>query len=112
VRESSILVVHADRKTQRIVQRILGGTGHRIDVADDVDQAARILARLSPLLVIIDGKLAIAGATDAFLAAAHAKGSRACLALLDGSFEQVPRIIGTGAVTNLLVHPMPVPPRS
>src|SRR4051812_49425065 len=28
-----ILIVHPDRKTQRIVQRILGVTGHRIEVA-------------------------------------------------------------------------------
>ena len=31
----SILIVHPDRKTQRTVQRILGATGYRIEVADD-----------------------------------------------------------------------------
>jgi hypothetical protein len=104
----AILVVHHDRKTQRIVQRVLGVSGHRIEIADEVDQATRILADVQPLLVIIDGTLATSPGAEAFLAAAQAKGARASMALLDGSFDQVPRIIGAGAVTNLLVHPMPV----
>jgi len=108
LRESSILVVHPDRKTQRTVHRVLGATGHRIDIADDVDQATRILPHVVPLLVIIDGALATAPHAEPLLAAASAKGARACMALLAGSFDAVPRIIGTGALTNLLVHPMPV----
>ena len=106
--ELSILVAHPDRKTQRTVQRILGAGGHRIDVADAPEQALRLLPHLSPVLVIIDGALAGAPHGDAVLAAAAARGARACMALLGGAFERVPRIIGTGAVTNLLVHPMPV----
>ncbi|HTR52701.1 MAG TPA: hypothetical protein VMJ10_18430 [Kofleriaceae bacterium] len=108
MRDSSILIVHPDRKTQRTVQRILGATGRRIDVADELEQAARILPHVAPLLVVIDAALATTPAADAFLASAQRKGARACLALLGGAFDHVPRILGTGAVTNLLVHPMPV----
>jgi len=108
MRDSSILIVHPDRKTQRTVQRILGATGRRIDVADELEQAARILPHITPLLVVIDAALATTPAADALLASAQRKGARACLALLGGAFDHVPRIIGTGAVTNLLVHPMPV----
>lgn len=108
VTESSILIVHPDRKTQRTVQRILGAAGHRIDVADELEQAMRILPHVSPLLVVIDAALATTPAADVLLAAAQRRGARACLALLGGAFDQVPRMIGTGSITNLLVHPMPV----
>ena len=106
--ESAIVVVHPDRKTQRIVQRVLGVSGHRIEIADELAQATRLVEQIQPLLVIIDGTIATSSAAETFLAAARARGARACMALLDGAFEQVPRIIGAGAVTNLLVHPMPV----
>ena len=101
--ESSILVVHPDRKTQRVVQRILGATGHRIDIADDVEQAHRLLDHGSPRLVVIDGTLR----ADAFIVAAKQKGVEACIALL-ASYAVVPELLRIGAVTNLLVHPMPV----
>jgi CheY-like chemotaxis protein len=105
----SILVVHPDRKSQRTVQRILGATGLQIDVADDVEQARRLLAHVAPLLVIIDGALATTPHGDVFLTQAQARGTRACMALVDGSaIAHIPRIIGTGAITNLLAHPMPV----
>ena len=48
-RVPSILIVHPDRKTQRVVQRILGVTGYGIDIADDLDQGTRLLANTSPI---------------------------------------------------------------
>src|SRR5205807_2203507 len=65
-------------------------------------------AAMAPLFVVLDGALAATPQIDALWTAAQDKGARACMALLDGSFDHVARIIGTGAVTNLLVHPMPV----
>jgi hypothetical protein len=128
---ASILVVHADRKTQRIVQRILGATGHQIDIAEDLDQAVRLVGHTAPALIVIDGALAlsdgrlgrtaeppvhsyggsgsaVAGAR-ALVAAATARGTTACLTLLPGPAPgDVPRLLAVGAVTNLLVHPMPI----
>ena len=43
MREQSILIVHPDRKTQRVIQRILGVTGYRVDIADDLVQAIRLI---------------------------------------------------------------------
>lgn len=104
----SILIVHPDRKTQRTVQRILGVTGYKVDVADDVEQAVRLLAHLTPVLVVVDGameldKLALLVETS------KSRGAEACMTLLGTTaMAQVPAILNMGSVTNLLVHPMPV----
>jgi DNA-binding response OmpR family regulator len=109
LRESSILIVHPDRKTQRTVQRILGITGYRVDIADDLEQAARLVQHAAPLLVVVDGSTTTSPQADAFLAAAKAAGAEACMTLLgEAAVEHAPRILGLGAVTNLLVHPMPL----
>jgi len=106
---SSILVVHPDRKTQRIVQRILGATGHQIDIAEDLDQAVRLLAHTAPALIVVDGGTALHPGAQALIAAATARGTTACLTLLPGPAPgDVPRLLNVGAVTNLLVHPMPI----
>ena len=108
MRASSILIVHPDRKTQRIVQRILGGTGHPVDVADDLEQAIRLLANIQPILVVIDGALVTSGVTQ-LIETAKARGAEACMTLLgNAAATQLPAILGLGAMTNVLVHPMPV----
>lgn len=114
MRGTSILIVHPDRKTQRTVQRILGATGHRIDVADDVDQAERLLAQTQPVLVVLDGAMDMPRISE-LVAVARSRGVEACMTLLgsagvtrERAVDQVPAILGMGAVTNLLVHPMPV----
>jgi CheY-like chemotaxis protein len=104
----SILIVHPDRKTQRTVQRILGTTGYRVDIADDLEQGTRLLAHLSPVLVAVDGGL-VGRSLRALFDAAQARGTAACMTLLGAqAAAQVPALLDLGAVTNLLVHPMPV----
>lgn len=89
------------------MQRVLGSTGYRVDIADDLDQGVRLLSHLQPVLVVVDGSAA-AGAED-LLAAARARGAEACMTLIDSAqLAQTPRILSLAAVTNLLVHPMPV----
>lgn len=105
---SSILIVHPDRKTQRVLQRILGATGYRVDIADDVDQGVRLLSQIHPVLVVVDGTLALPGVHE-LVAAAKSRGAEAAMTLLGGgTAEQLPTILDQAAVTNLLVHPMPV----
>ena len=107
--EQSILVVHPDRKTQRLVQRILGATGHRVELADDLDHAMRMVEEHNPALVVVDGSAASSPLGDAFFAAAQKRGAEACMTLTgEGAYAHVSKILGTGAITNLLVHPMPV----
>ena len=105
----SILIVHPDRRTQRIVQRVLGSTGYRVDVADDLEQGARLLGHLEPILVVVDGSAASTSGAEALFNAARVRGAEACMTLIDPTqIAEAPRILGLAAVTNLLVHPMPV----
>ena len=107
--EHSILIVHPDRKTQRVVQRILGVTGHRVDIADDLEQGIRLMQHQAPLLVVVDGGAALSPHADLFFSLAREKGAEACMTLLgESAHEHVPKILGMSTVTNLLVHPMPV----
>jgi hypothetical protein len=63
----------------------------------------------APLLVVTDGSAALSPIADQFFATAAAGGTEACMTLLAQDAEtHVPKILGLGAVTNLLVHPMPV----
>jgi CheY-like chemotaxis protein len=109
LRVPSILIVHSDRKTQRVLQRILGVTGYRVDIADDLDQGIRLMTHLQPALVVVDGSAVLSSRVGDFFEQAKQRGAEACMTLLGtASADQVPRILGLGAVTNLLVHPMPV----
>ena len=105
----SILIVHPDRKTQRVLQRILGVTGYRVDITDDLDQGIRLMDHVLPILVVVDGSAVLSSRVSDFFAHARTKGAEACMTLLgSAAVDQVPKILGMGAVTNLLVHPMPV----
>jgi CheY-like chemotaxis protein len=105
----SIAIVHQDRRIQRIVQRVLGSTGYGIDIADDLGQATRLIGHLAPILVVVDGSAIANPGIESFFAAAKARGAEACMTLLgDDQVAQTPRILGLGAITSLLVHPMPV----
>jgi hypothetical protein len=107
--ERSILIVHPDRKTQRVVQRILGVTGHRVDICDELEQAAWLVERHAPALVVVGSEAIDSPHAGAFFAAVAAKGAEACMTLLGGMpTARIPHIVRTGAVTNLLVHAMPV----
>ncbi len=101
--------MHPDRKTQRIVQRILGVTRYSIDIADDLDQGLRLLANLDPILVVVDASAVALPQAAEFFAHARTRGAEACMTLLGGgAADQVPKILDMGAITNLLVHPMPI----
>lgn len=90
------------------MQRVLAGIGYRVEVADDFTHGLARLTELQPRLVVVDGSAAAPSAAP-FLTAARAAGTEACMALLDAAqVAELPRILGLGAVTNLLVHPMPV----
>jgi CheY-like chemotaxis protein len=107
--DKSILIVTPDRKMQRTVQRILGVTGYHIDIADALEQGIRLMQHRAPLVVVVDGSAAMSPAADEFFAAAKARGAEACMTLYaPDAAATMPRILDLGAITNLLVHPMPI----
>src|SRR5438128_208507 len=105
----SILIVHPDRRAQHTVRRILAGAGHRVDAAEDFARGGELLAALGPRLLVVDGSAASSPAAAALLTDARAAGTETCMALVDAAQRaELPRILGLGAVTHLLAHPMPL----
>lgn len=105
----AILIVHLDRKTQRTVQRILGATGYRVEVADDLEQGMRLLQHIAPRLVVVDGSALSSPSAAPFFAAVRARHAEACMMLIGAkTLDQIPHLLELRAITNLLVHPMPV----
>lgn len=98
------------------MQRILGSSGHRVDVADGLELAAAQIGRRPPRLVVGDGGALTLPGADELLADAGARGAEACIALVDADHQTdvgplgqlLGHLLGMPAVTNLLVHPMPV----
>jgi DNA-binding response OmpR family regulator len=109
VRASSILIVHAEKKTQRVLARVLGATGFPVDVADDLGAAAAIVAERGPALVVVDAAAGLSSAAEAFFTECKARGAVACMTLLgEDGVQHAPKLLQMGAVTNLLSHPMPM----
>ena len=65
---ASILLVHGDKKTQRTVHRILGGTFCPIEVVDTLAAAEAKLATETPFLLVVDHELVLQEAGRAVLA--------------------------------------------
>ncbi len=104
-----ILVVHSDRKTQRIVHRILGATLCTIDAVDNITQARKLLGQRVPALIVLDHNALLEESGAAFVEEATKAGARGCLVLLkNDSANALPSLFGVDALTNLLANPMPL----
>lgn len=103
-----ILVAHPDRKSQRLIRRVLGGTMHEIVCVDDFSQASAVLATRSPAIVIIDHGLLLGQAGQAFVAAMKALVPTACVVFMPYRDERLHEVLGSGVMTNLVGHNMPL----
>jgi hypothetical protein len=91
------------------VHRVLGTTGYRVEVADTLAAASGLVDELAPRLVVADASIALDPGWSAFFEHARGRGADACMTLLGSpGAPHLPQLLGTGAVTNLLVHAMPV----
>lgn len=107
--EGRILVVHADRKTQRTIHKILGSTLCTIDVVDTLGQADELIAQNVPNMVVIDHTMVVTEPGELFVSRAAELGAGACLVLMnDPRGTDLPRLLRTGSLTNLLANPMPI----
>ena len=100
-----ILVVNPDRKTQRTLHRILGGTFRPIVLADDLAGAQARLAEATPFLVVVDHQLAMGDAGRRVFGGLDAP----CLVLLqDAEPDDLASLLGIGSLSYLLANPMPL----
>jgi len=103
--ERPILVVHPDRKTQRTLHRILGGTFRPVVLADDLAAAEARLGDGPPFLVVIDHQLVLAEAGRRIFGGRDTP----CLVLLqDAEPEELASVLGLGSLSYLLANPMPL----
>jgi len=100
-----ILIVHGDKKTQRQVHRILGGTFCPIELCDTVAQAEARLRDSNPFLLVCDHQQMITEHGRTVLA----RHGVPCLVLMhDPEPDDLSGILGVESLSYLLANPMPL----
>jgi hypothetical protein len=100
-----ILVIHPDRKTQRTVHRIVGGTFRPVVLVDDLESAAVRIRETPPFLVVVDHQL-IRGDEGRKLLAER---DLPCLVLMqDSEPDDLGPLLEGGSLSYLLANPMPL----
>jgi CheY-like chemotaxis protein len=103
--ERTILVVHGDRKIQRTVHRILGGTFCPVEVVDRLPEAEARLRARRPFLLVIDHELVLGAPGQEVLR----RGGAPCLVLMhDARPDDVSAMLGVDHLSYLLANPMPM----
>jgi CheY-like chemotaxis protein len=102
----TILVVHSDKKTQRTVHRILGGTFCPIEIVATLAEAEAKLATEHPFLLVVDHELVLHEAGRAVLAKRE---GAPCLVLMhDAEPDDLSAMLGVDHLSYLLANPMPL----
>lgn len=100
-----ILVVHGDKKTQRQVHRILGGTFCPIVLCDTVAQAEQRLQDTNPFLMVCDHEQMTTEQGRSVLA----RHGVPCLVLMhDPEPDDLSDVLGVDSLSYLLANPMPL----
>lgn len=104
--ERTILVVHGDKKTQRTVHRILGGTFCPIEIVDSLAEAEQRMAGRHPFLLVVDHELVLQERGREVLAR---RGAAPCLVLMhDPEPDDLSAMLGVDHLSYLLANPMPL----
>ena len=105
-KDRTILVVHGDKKTQRTVHRILGGTFCPIEIVDSLDEAEARLAGTHPFLLVVDHELVLGEQGRKVLARRE---DAPCLVLMhDAEPDDLSAMLGVDHLSYLLANPMPL----
>ncbi len=100
-----ILVVHGDKKTQRQVHRILGGTFCPIELCDHVAEAEQKLKDSNPFLLVCDHEQMNTEHGRSVLA----RNGIPCLVLMhDPEPDDLSEILGVDSLSYLMANPMPL----
>ena len=107
-KRGGILIVHADRKAQRVLHRILGATLHTVDAVDQVAQAEKLMEQRKPALIVVDHRVLADVDGAAFAAKAARLGVESIALMNEHDQTELPSLLENGALTNLLGNPMPL----
>jgi hypothetical protein len=100
------VVVHPDRKTQRVVHRIVGGTFRPIVTVDTLDAVSTAIDSATPFLTVVDNKLLNSVDGRRQLATL---GDVPCLVLMqDSDPDQLSSLLEGGTLSYLMANPMPL----
>jgi hypothetical protein len=105
--DGSILVVHHDRKAQRVVERVLGATLRPVILVDSGD-AALALRDGTPSLLVISSRLRAAPSGELLLERARIQGCTDVIVLHDGPSPTAAELFDAGGFEHLVSSTMPV----
>jgi len=104
--QRTILVVHSDKKTQRTVHRILGGTFCPIHIVETLADAEDKMKYEHPFLLVVDHELMLGDEGRALMAQ---RGGLPCLVLMhDAEPDDLSQMLGEEHLSYLLANPMPL----
>jgi len=101
-----ILVIHPDRKLQKSVHRIVGGTFRQVITADDFESATAQLGNAQPFIAIVDHRLVRDAEIRRQLGL---MGDTPCLVLMqDSTPDDLGPLLQSGTLSFLMANPMPL----
>lgn len=106
--DGSILVVHPERKQQRMLLRILGSVGRPLVAADDVAAFTETLRDGTPALLVIGTRTRLDAGCDAQVELAIARGCLGCIVIHDERVDVPPELFDAGSMCHLVTAAMPV----
>jgi hypothetical protein len=106
--DGSILVVHPDRKSQRLIQRVLGSCGREVVVTDGCPAAALVLRDGTPALLVIASSLRLSPDCDGIVDRALAAGTLGCVVVHEERAAPPVQLFGVGWFQHLITASMPV----
>ena len=104
--DRSILVVHGDRKTQRTVHRILGGTFCPIEIVETLAEAEERLASSHPFLLVVDHEIVLGEKGREVLS--RREGAPCLVLMHDAEPDDLSAMLGVDHLSYLLANPMPL----
>jgi hypothetical protein len=104
--DGPILVIHPDRKLQKTVHRIVGGTFRRVITVDDFGSALAQLGNVRPFIAIVDHRVV---RDEEIRRQLRLLGDMPCLVLMqDSNPDELGPLLESGTLSFLMGNPMPL----
>jgi hypothetical protein len=106
--DGALLVVHPERKDQRVLGRILGATGRRVVVVSGLADAVAALRDGTPAVIVIDSGCRLARGGDDLVDRALAAGCRGCVIVHPERMPVPGAVFEASSCLHLVTSSMPV----